>query len=73
MGYEGTYNGSPGPKITKCHNCSLNVTGIELDKIEFTCPRCKARLFDTITKVRHINQPETGDNSPLVPGKPLRS
>lgn len=39
----------------------------------FKCPRCGCGLFDGWIAESEKNQPETGDNSPDVRGKPLNS
>jgi len=58
-----------------CHNCRFDVSGItDLNKIKNKCPRCGCGLFDNMKRelrVKTINQPETGDQNPLITGKPL--
>jgi len=60
----------------KCHNCLFDVSNIELSKIRNKCPRCGCGQFNNIERelrVKRINQPETGDQNPLITGKPLVS
>jgi predicted Zn-ribbon and HTH transcriptional regulator len=59
-----------------CHNCRFDVSGIELSKIHNKCPRCGCGQFNNVKRelrVKVINQPETGDQNPLITGKPLVS
>ena len=56
-----------------CHNCRFDVTMIEMSKLNNKCPRCGGGAFDGWTLEKEKDQPETGDNSPDVRGKPLNS
>lgn len=58
---------------TLCHNCRFDVTTIEMSKLKGKCPRCGSGMFNKFIKEEQKDQPETGDNSPDVSGKPLVS
>ena len=61
------------PISVLCNNCRWNATNVELSKLNNKCPRCGSGMFNRTELETEIDQPETGDNSPDVRGKPLAS
>ncbi len=54
-----------------CKNCLLDLTLVNLSKIENKCPRCGCGLFDKLQRTELKDIPNSGGNTLLTRGSEL--